>query len=308
MDTDNWGFEDVVADIDALRVLDEGIVRVRNLSLLEQAPLVDIEVASACNVVCAFCPRDEMVRGASLMSAETFGAVLDFLPGNAIAMLSGLGDPLVHPRLPTFVRALAARGVSPCVITNGVRLLPELQDALIDAGIAEVQVSMHGLTESTVRDIVPVGARPERVRQHVERLALRRGPRVRINFVETPANAHERGAVQRWASELGARFFLRRQHTRGGTVGAARPDAPSCAACGIFGSVTFISSDGDVLPCVNDVRGEGRFGNVRDRTWGDVLAWKRRVISGAQWFEACKGCDDDYRWVLLVRGGLDGAG
>lgn len=306
MGPEQTSVDDVVVDIDRVRRLDNSVVRARNLSLLEQPQLFDIEVASACNVVCTFCPRDEMVRAHALMDASTFADVLGFLPPHAIAMLSGLGDALVHPKLPQFVEQLVAKGVSPCVITNGVRLAPALQDELIAAGIAEIQVSVHGLDEATVRHVIPVGARPSVVRRQVERLAAIGGPRLRINFVETEENGHERRAVEAWAARLGARFFHRRQHTRGGTIGITRPEA-RCSGCGIFGSVTFISADGDVLPCVNDVRGDGRFANVRDTTWDGVLAWKRRVIDEGHWFAACRGCDDDYRWVLLARGGLDGA-
>lgn len=279
--------------------------RATNLALVEAVPLFDLEIASACNVVCTFCPRDEMVRNARLMSEATFAALLRFLPSDAVAMLGGLGDALVHPQIAPWVSRLVARGVSTALITNGVRLTPERQDALIAAGIAEIQVSVHGVSEASVRRVMPVGADPARVRAHVERLAERGGPRLRVNFVETPDNGAEREAVAAWATSLGARFFHRRQHTRGGTVGVAR-STPGGEGCGIFGSVTFITADGDIAPCVNDVTVEGRLGNVRDTPWPAVLAWKREVIGQSRWFSACVGCDDDYRWVLLRNRGLAG--
>ncbi len=297
--------DDAGASIAYLRGLGEHAVRKRNLALLVQPPLFDIEVASACNVVCSFCPRDEMVRASQLMDEATFAAVLALLPENAIAMISGLGDALIHPRLPEMVGRLVAKGVSTCMITNGVRLSDERQLALIEAGISEVQVSVHGWSDEVVRRVIPVGSQPGTARANVERLAARAGPKVRVNFVETEHNGHEREAVRAWAESLGARFFYRRQHTRGGTIGHDRGEG--CSGCGIFGSVTFISADGDILPCVNDVRGEGRLGNVRQVDWEDVLAWKRGVIDEQRWFSACGACDDDYRWVLLAKGGLEGA-
>lgn len=286
--------------------LDPAVVRARNAELLEQPPLFDIEVASSCNVVCTFCPRDVMVRDAKLMSRETFAALTGFLPDGAVAMLGGLGDALVHPDVAEMVDALVRRGVSTCVITNGVRLTTERQEALLAAGVDEIQVSVHGFDPAIVQQIMPRGARPDVVRRQVEELAARGGPRLRINFVETPVNASEREAVGAWARDLGARFFPRLQHTRGGTVGEQRP-SEGCTGCGVFGSVTFISADGDVLPCVNDVRGDGKLGNVRDVSWADVLAWKRRTIAQHAWFDACRACDDDYRWVLLANAGLRGA-
>lgn len=300
------GVDEGARALDEVRRWSEWQRQDTNLALLDAAPLFDIEVASACNVVCTFCPREEMVREAALMSEQTFVALLNFLPADAVAMLGGLGDALLQPRLPEWVGRLVARGVSTCLITNGVRLTPSRQDALIAAGIAEIQVSVHGVSEEVVRSVMPVGANPALVRANVERLASQGRPRLRINFVETADNGHERPLVAAWAASLGARFFHRRQHTRGGTIGDARAD-PGCDGCGIFGSVTFITADGDINPCVNDVAGEGRFKNVRETVWSDVIAWKRQVIERSRWFNACAGCDDDYRWVLLRNRGLAGS-
>jgi sulfatase maturation enzyme AslB (radical SAM superfamily) len=277
--------------------------RAVNLALLERAPLFDIELASACNIVCSFCPREEMARPKGLMSEGTFQEVLTFLPDDAVVMFSGLGDALLHPALESFVEALSARGISPCVITNGIRLTPDRQRKLIAAGLAQFQVSVHGLDARELAPIVTRGARPERVQENLEHLAAHRPEhlRVRVNFVETPDNAHCREAVRSWATGLGFDFFYRRLHTRGGTITSRRP-ASGCQGCGIFGAVTFITVQGELLPCVNDVRGEGRLGHVRDHTWGRLVERKRSLIQGGSWFEACRTCDDDYRWVILANG------
>ena len=92
-----------------------------NLALLGTPPLFDLEVASACNVACAFCPRSQMVRRPRLMDAATFQAVLDFLPGDATAMLSGLGDALLHPELAELVHRLTSDRVGP---STASRLAP----------------------------------------------------------------------------------------------------------------------------------------------------------------------------------------
>jgi MoaA/NifB/PqqE/SkfB family radical SAM enzyme len=278
----------------------------RNLELLASAPLIDLELVSACNIVCRFCPRDDMQRQDARMSEATFDAVERLLPPHAVIMLSGLGDALLHPQLPAWVERLTRSGRAPCVITNGVRLTPGLQDALIEAGIAQVQVSVHSLDPDIARIVVPRGARPGLVVRHLERLAEVRteGLRVRLNFVETGDNTDQRQAVEALARRLGFDFFYRREHTRGGVNGEARAGATG-SGCGIFAAVTFITADGDVLPCVNDVRGAHALGNARELCWGDVDAWKRRVISDGTWFSTCTDCDDDYRWVLIGQGELD---
>lgn len=280
--------------------------RAVSLRVLQQAPLFDIEAASACNMECSFCPRDEMARPERLMSPETFDRVLAFLPDDAVVMFSGLGDALLNPRLEGFVAALSARAVSSCVITNGLRLTPRRAQALIDAGLSEFQVSVHGLDVGVLAPIVTRGADPERVARHLDALAAMRPPevRVRVNFVETPENAGSRELVRAWAEARGFRFFYRRLHTRGGTLPLRRA-AEVAEGCGIFAAVTFITVEGDILPCVNDVRSEGRLANVADTTFEGLQWRKRQVIEEGRWFAPCRGCNDDYRWVILANGAVD---
>ncbi len=282
--------------------------RSRNLALLEEPPLFDIEAASACNIVCSFCPRSEMSRPARLMSAQTFDQVKALLPSNAVVMFSGLGDSLLNAQLEGFVAALTERQISACVITNGIRLTAERQRSLIDAGLSQIQVSVHGLDVETLARIVPRGANPTRVLANLEALAKQRPAtlRVRLNFVETPDNAHARSEVQALADRLGFEFYYRRLHSRGGTVASPR-DNTSCSGCGIFGAVTFITVDGDILPCVNDVRGEGRLGHVSELDWPTLRQRKHAIIAGDEWFSACKSCNDDYRWIILGQGSVNEA-
>lgn len=292
--------------VEAVRALSPAQRQSRSLALLSAPPLIDLELASACNVVCTFCPRREMARTDGLMSEEIFAAVEAFLPESAVIMISGLGDALLHPDLSSRVERLSTHGHSTCIITNGIRLTPERQIELISAGIAQFQVSVHGLDMATVEKVVPRGANPDRVRANLDHLARTRpaGLRVRLTFVETDENGHACAKVEEYAHERGFDFFYRREHTRGGSNGGGRP-ASANEGCGVFAAVTFISSDGAVLPCVNDVKGAHRLGDVRSLTWSDVVKWKRAVIENAAWFGPCAGCDDDYRWVLIGQGGLD---
>ena len=280
--------------------------RAANLQVLQQPPLFDIEAVSACNIVCEFCPRDLMTRPETLMTEETFAAVCNLLPQGAVVMFSGLGDSILHPKLPDFVRMLVARDVSPCLITNGIRLTPERQGALIEAGIAQFQISVHGLSDRDLRTIVTRGANSARVRSNAEYLAAHRPSRlrVRINFVETPANADCRPEVEAWADKLGFEFYYRRRHNRGGSL-VKLAGAPACHGCGVFAAVTFVSVEGQILPCVNDVAGRHPLGQVGSMTWPELLERKRGIIANDAWPGICSSCDDDYRWIILSQGQVD---
>lgn len=287
------------------RVAHWEVERVRAVSLAivdNPAPLFDIEAAASCNLSCRFCPREALARPQRIMTPETFAAVERFLPSGAVVMFAGLGEPLTNTHLPGYVRRLKRRGVSPCVITNGVLMTRSRIEALIDAGIDQLQVSVHAVDQAVFRRLVP-DLDLDRLVDNLHVLAEHRPPglRVRLNFVASPENSGELPAVAALARELGFDLFVRAEHNRGGHLGGteALPHG-----CGIFAAVTLITAQGDVLSCVNDLAGRSRLGNVRDLDWNDVLAWKRRTIHEDQWFPACASCNDGYRWVLLHEGGL----
>jgi len=59
-----------------------------------------------------------------------------------------MGEPLLHPLLPDFIRLGAGKGFKVCITTNGV-LLPRVQDKLIEAGVYKVNISVHSFEEGS---------------------------------------------------------------------------------------------------------------------------------------------------------------
>ena len=62
-------------------------------------------------------------------------------------VFSGLGEPLMNPRLPDYVRMAVEAGIAGRVevITNGLLLTPEKSKALVEAGITNIDISVQGL-------------------------------------------------------------------------------------------------------------------------------------------------------------------
>lgn len=54
---------DTEALVEEVRAWSVGPRRRAHLALMEQPPLFDIELSSACNIDCVFCPRADIVRG-----------------------------------------------------------------------------------------------------------------------------------------------------------------------------------------------------------------------------------------------------
>jgi len=102
---------------------------------------VYIEITNICNMSCSFCHGHS--RPKRLMSREEFSYVLDQLDGQTKFIYYHLmGEPLIHPELPDFLRLAKERGFKSIITTNGT-LLPKRGDEIIAAGVHKVSVSLH---------------------------------------------------------------------------------------------------------------------------------------------------------------------
>lgn len=129
------------------------------------------------------------------MSLEMLRAILeqasDFRPRPRIGL--AFTEPLIHPRIVEFCRAVVGRGFF-CSITSNGFMLPQLADTLVDAGLSEITVSIDGPEE--VHDRVRGRAGSfRRLYEGIEKLneAKRRRrvshPRIRLSYTITDENA-----------------------------------------------------------------------------------------------------------------------
>lgn len=107
-----------------------------------------VVVARRCNNACVFCgrPEDEAVdRGA-------FTRALEDLRGTTPGITLVGGEPTLRDDLPAIVHEARALGFAQVgVQTNGRALTPALAAALVEAGLTDVHVSLHG-SEPAVHD------------------------------------------------------------------------------------------------------------------------------------------------------------
>ena len=94
---------------------------------------VYVEITNICNMNCSFCHGHS--RDPRQMTEEEYAQVLAQLQGKTQYIYHHLmGEPLVHPLLPKFVKMAKAAGFRPMLTTNGTLLgedllMPELQAA-----------------------------------------------------------------------------------------------------------------------------------------------------------------------------------
>jgi len=123
---------------------------------------VYIEQTKYCNFKCFYCihsTRDEadgefraLGHRMQHMDEVFFEKIIRELkefPQDGIKRIvfSGLGEPLMNPRLPDYVRMTVEAGIAGRVevITNGLLLTPEKSRALVAAGITNINISVQGL-------------------------------------------------------------------------------------------------------------------------------------------------------------------
>ena len=123
---------------------------------------VYIEQTKYCNFKCFYCihsTRDEadgefraLGHRMQHMDEVFFEKIIRELkefPQDGIKRIvfSGLGEPLMNPHLPDYVRMTVEAGIAGRVevITNGLLLMPEKSRALVAAGITNINISVQGL-------------------------------------------------------------------------------------------------------------------------------------------------------------------
>lgn len=176
---------------------------------------VYVEPTNACNLDCVTCFRNAWESPLGRMSEETFAAVMAGVaaidPRPAV-YFGGIGEPLAHHRTLEWIAEAKQLGARVELITNGTLLTPATSQALIDAGLDLLWVSIDGATPASYAD-VRLGAELPNVLANLRHFrTLRKGhktkkPEIGIAFVAMKRNIADLPAVLKIARQLGALHF-----------------------------------------------------------------------------------------------------
>ena len=176
---------------------------------------IAIDPLARCNLSCPLCPTGRghaTSAGNGILSLWLYCRILDQLPKLRTVILSGWGEPLLHPQIDEIVAMAARRGIS---VHAHSHLSLKKDDAfferLIDAGLAVLWVSLDGASEETYAryrvggDFALAYANLERLAK-LKRRHRSKTPRLVWKFIVHRHNAHEVEAARRIARELGVEF------------------------------------------------------------------------------------------------------
>lgn len=130
------------------------IARKSNIANTREHKLTQLfwECTLRCNLKCRHCGSDcKNVAGVKDMPREDFLAVLDSLapnvdPHKVFVIITG-GEPLMRPDLEECGRAIYERGFPWGMVTNGYAMTPNRFNALLDAGLHTMTVSIDGFED-----------------------------------------------------------------------------------------------------------------------------------------------------------------
>ncbi|MEW6263830.1 MAG: radical SAM protein [Thermodesulfobacteriota bacterium] len=109
---------------------------------LESPLALNLVLTRACNFKCRYCffgsshPRDRLKREVVL---ELIASARDL---GVIRIDIGGGEPLLYPRFPEIIKAVASAGLVSSLSTNGSRLDERMIESLAGAGLTKLQVSL----------------------------------------------------------------------------------------------------------------------------------------------------------------------
>jgi MoaA/NifB/PqqE/SkfB family radical SAM enzyme len=142
-----------------------------------------ISISDACDHRCVMCPYHPPTEpraptrwfgGAQpgLMAKDVYARVVRELAalGTRRVDLVGRGEPLLHPDVVAMVRLARDAGLDVAITSNGSRLDAAMAEALVEAGVTALRVSVDAGTPATYAT-VHVGAPPESLARLVKGIA-----------------------------------------------------------------------------------------------------------------------------------------
>lgn len=187
-----------------------------------------LDVANACNVNCKYCwfhsPLSKNRKDAAdfdsawrseMVDWGVFTTIIDDLKDlgtNEDVLLSGKGEPLLHPRCLDMVRYIKERDMGLTLFSNGLLIREDTREALVEAGADLLYVSLSSASERVYEAIHPghEGSELDEVRSNVAALTALKlehqtpTPRVMMVDVLCTLNADEALDFYEQARALGA--------------------------------------------------------------------------------------------------------
>jgi len=191
---------------DPLRTLARGVTRRRPVYAM-------VQVTARCNLRCRMCQVWTLEHGdASELPAARFPALARALYDVGVRVVTVAGEPFLRDDLDQVVAAFAGAGLFVRIQTNGTLITPSSMDAVLDAGLSGISLSVHSLDPVQMDHICNGEGVLERVEEGLavvrDRTRGRRGFLGIVNMVLSRSTLGEVERVLDLATSMGARLSI----------------------------------------------------------------------------------------------------
>lgn len=288
-------------------------------------PVIRIEPSASCNLACAHCPTGTVDMSRGIMNEAVFeralGAVKEAGQQLRTVVLYHGGEPLLNKRFPEMVRQVKRLGVPHVkAVSNGMLLLSQKYDEIIDCGIDALEFSLDGRSpdeNNFIRRRSDYATVVKNVKGFLDRLLEREAKSPRIYLSNTQflhssnpsawhkdpePPAHLKREFEKyldliefkctWAMEwpdMGEEIqesFLR-------WTDESRAPMRSCAS---LDETTTIRANGDVVACCYDLTSKFVLGNIMKNSLTEI--WRgarydglRKSIASGRFVPLCAACN-----------------
>lgn len=289
---------------------------------------VSVEPAAVCQLRCPACPVGLRHLDVSTsrdlertMSLDVWHRVLSQIRDTAfIVQFYFQGEPLLNKNLPQMIAEAHEAGLYTIVSTNAQALTTEWAEALVQAGLNRIIVSMDGLSDESY-NAYRVGGSLEKCKEAIAWLRKAKRvtgyglPVIELQCLRLKTNEHEWGQFKREYKRLGAdRLVFKTAQLY--DYASGHPLMPSnprysryiqgsdgsyhrrklSKRCFRVWSGAVVTTSGEVLPCCYDKAHAYAYGNITERPLAELFSSKKaQAFRRAAWKEQPDICKECYK-------------
>lgn len=255
--------------------------------------VIQLEASGFCNLECKFCPcgnrEARKLFRQDNMTEELFGLFIEqckaFPEKIKILRIIGVGEPLINDKIALFVSKAKASGAFERVeiTTNGVLLNPRLSDALIEAELDVLLVSLEAINNERFYEVTGRRIDVSELKRNLEYffrhrnnaklyikttdLAVADTPEGRANFFKEYDKICDYMYIEK-VIENWPEFHA------GAVSGAVRYDESAYQqhklVCVQPFKLLCVAANGDVMPCSVDWKRALRLGNIKEKSLSEI--------------------------------------
>ncbi|GBF33442.1 radical SAM protein [Desulfocucumis palustris] len=266
-----------------------------------------IEPTRHCNFKCFYClhstrgrEKGEFAKTGYQIKHMDFsmyeliiGQLMSFPEHPKRIVFSGLGEPLMNPRLPEMIKRAGDSGAAQRldILTNASLLTPELSDALIAAGVTRIQVSLQGLDARKYKEVSGVTVDFDRMYENLIYLYQHKGNcSIFIKIIDSLLEGEaDRERFYNLFGDICDQIFIEHLITlqqQMGDLGGRADDSRNINneevffrnVCPVIFYMLQIDVDGNVFPCpVGGLPKHFALGNIQDQSLSRIWNGRRRT-------------------------------